>query len=710
MIRLRYLTLSVLAVLIVVSTVPLVSSDVLRGEFTVPTWVKNTAGWWASDQIPDSAFLQGIQYLIKEGIIIVEIPTEIDSEAAEEVPGWVKNTAGWWAEDKIHDTTFVSGIKYLIGKGILVVTEPQVEVAKCNFKGKEVVCSLTEKEVVEINDFYMEVNGGSCTYCVSWAHVGKDYRFQIETFDERHGKYIDGVKISAKIISKGGELRHDFGQVTTDDGIYKSSITIPNMDWYAGNILSVTGEYYGVEKTMEKEFEVFAGRSSGGGQNKGTMQSTTLYPTNSTTDGASSFTELKGAHSVDTFTIGSSTYAIVASQSDDGVQIIDISGLGVPSQGVPFSGILAKDAETDGANGFTELDGARNVATYTITSATASELSLTSTNYAIVAGLADDGLQIIDIGNPAAIVAKDAETDNANGFGELVGAYGIATFTISSNSTYRGAIVTANTAGSVVSVDITNPTAIFEKDVETDGNNSFAELNGPRGVATFTIGSSTYAIVASQSDDGVQIIDISNPAAIVAKDNETDGANGFTELNGAHGVATSSFPSSWYNSTKKVVDIYDVDGDSNTTELFTPTYAIVASVDDDGVQMIDISNPAAIRALDAETDGVNGFDELDGAAGVSTFTCGNRIYAIVSSNADDGIQLIDITNPINIVAVTSQSDETTVDGVVYNRGFTELDGARNVTMVTVGGIQYAIVTGQSDNGIQIVEPSCQRAG
>ena len=220
MIRLQYLTLSVLVVLIVVSTVPLVSSDVLRGEFTVPNWVKNTAGWWASDQIPDSAFLQGIQFLIKEKIIIVQIP-DVDSEVVEEVPGWVKNTAGWWAEDKIHDIAFVSGIKYLIGKGILVVMEPQVEEAKCNFKGKEVVCSLTEKEVVEINDFYMEVNGGTCTYCVNWTHVGKEYHFQIETFDERHGKYIDGVKISAKIISKGGELRHDFGEVTTDDGIYK---------------------------------------------------------------------------------------------------------------------------------------------------------------------------------------------------------------------------------------------------------------------------------------------------------------------------------------------------------------------------------------------------------------------------------------------------------------------------------------------------------
>ena len=243
-----YRFLSILSILVIISTIPFVSSEVIRGESTVPDWVKNTAGWWASEQIDDSAFLQGIQYLIKEGIIVVEIPTEIDSEVVEEVPGWVKNTVGWWAEDKIHDTTFVSGIQYLISKGIMVV-EQEVE---------EVV-----EEVVEIKDFYMEVNGGSCSYCMNWAYVGDEYYLQIETYDEQHGKYIDGVEISAKIISKGGELRHDFGEVTTEDGVYKNSITIPSMDWYAGNILSVTGEYYGVEKTIEKEFEVF--KNQGGG-------------------------------------------------------------------------------------------------------------------------------------------------------------------------------------------------------------------------------------------------------------------------------------------------------------------------------------------------------------------------------------------------------------------------------------------------------------
>ena len=116
---------------------------------------------------------------------------------------------------------------------------------------------------MEINDFYIEVNSGSCSYCVNWTYVGKEYHFQIETFDERNGKYIDGVKISAKIISKDGELRYDIGQITTEDGIYVSSVHISSMDWYAENILSVTGEYNGVEKTIEKEFEVFVKKRGG---------------------------------------------------------------------------------------------------------------------------------------------------------------------------------------------------------------------------------------------------------------------------------------------------------------------------------------------------------------------------------------------------------------------------------------------------------------
>jgi len=50
---------------------PVVVDRVNIDETSIPAWIKNNAGWWATDQIDDSAFLQGIQYLVQKGIIVV---------------------------------------------------------------------------------------------------------------------------------------------------------------------------------------------------------------------------------------------------------------------------------------------------------------------------------------------------------------------------------------------------------------------------------------------------------------------------------------------------------------------------------------------------------------------------------------------------------------------------------------------------------------
>ena len=92
-------------------------------EAVVPSWIKNNAGWWASDQIPDSAFLLGIQHLIKEGIMVIPTPETPKSSGSQEVPTWIKNTAGWWAEDKISEVEFVNAIQYLIKNGIVIINE-----------------------------------------------------------------------------------------------------------------------------------------------------------------------------------------------------------------------------------------------------------------------------------------------------------------------------------------------------------------------------------------------------------------------------------------------------------------------------------------------------------------------------------------------------------------------------------------------------------
>ena len=87
----------------------------------IPSWIKNNAGWWADGQIPDSVFLQGIQYLIKEGIMIIPPTAQETSSGSSEVPDWIKNNAGWWADGQIPDSAFVKGIQFLIKEGIFDV-------------------------------------------------------------------------------------------------------------------------------------------------------------------------------------------------------------------------------------------------------------------------------------------------------------------------------------------------------------------------------------------------------------------------------------------------------------------------------------------------------------------------------------------------------------------------------------------------------------
>ena len=90
-------------------------------ESTIPKWIKNNAEWWAGGMIGDSTFLQGIQYLIKEGIMVIPSTVTSGSSGSQEVPGWIKSNAEWWADGVIDDGTFLQGIQYLVKEGIIKV-------------------------------------------------------------------------------------------------------------------------------------------------------------------------------------------------------------------------------------------------------------------------------------------------------------------------------------------------------------------------------------------------------------------------------------------------------------------------------------------------------------------------------------------------------------------------------------------------------------
>jgi hypothetical protein len=92
----------------------------------IPAWIKNTAGWWANNQIPDEEFVKSLQFLVENNIINVK-SSEKTQTTLQVIPSWIKNAAGWWANNQIPDEEFLKGINFLVDNGILVIDLPNIE-------------------------------------------------------------------------------------------------------------------------------------------------------------------------------------------------------------------------------------------------------------------------------------------------------------------------------------------------------------------------------------------------------------------------------------------------------------------------------------------------------------------------------------------------------------------------------------------------------
>ena len=57
-------------------------------------------------------------------VMIAAFPLAVTAQS-DAIPSWIKNTAGWWAEDQISETEFVNSIEYLIDSGIIQVSSQQ---------------------------------------------------------------------------------------------------------------------------------------------------------------------------------------------------------------------------------------------------------------------------------------------------------------------------------------------------------------------------------------------------------------------------------------------------------------------------------------------------------------------------------------------------------------------------------------------------------
>ena len=366
----------------------------------------------------------------------------------------------------------------------------------------------------------------------------------------------------------------------------------------------------------------------------------TTSPVAFVTDGVDGFEELEGPKGVTAVAIGSSTYALVASYSDNGVQIINITD---PFRPVPLAAV------TDGVDGFEELKGARDIATATIGSST----------YAIVTASADHGIQIINITDPS----NPVPTSHISSIPDtrFNDPREVTTVTIGS-STY--ALVAADGSG-VHIIDITDPSNPVSVASVQDGINGFDALGNSRGIITTAIGSSTYAIVAA-FEGAVQIMDITDPSEPTPVGSVHDSQD--TALRGAIAVTTFTSGSS--------------------------TYALVVAQTDDSVQIIDItdlSNPDPVAFVQ---HGVAGFDALRYPESITTVTFGSSTYAIVVAFID-GIQIIDVTDPSNPTPAASVYSSDT--------RFGDFRLPEDLAVIEVDSRTYALIASNRGNGVQIID-------
>ena len=101
---------------------PTLADNGLVPEVVIPQWVKEIAGLWCADEIGSSDFVQVIQWMIKEGLIMVpqdSVTTQTSTSSG--VPDWIQFNACIWDQGEIGDKEFSTTLQWLIDNGIIKI-------------------------------------------------------------------------------------------------------------------------------------------------------------------------------------------------------------------------------------------------------------------------------------------------------------------------------------------------------------------------------------------------------------------------------------------------------------------------------------------------------------------------------------------------------------------------------------------------------------
>jgi hypothetical protein len=86
----------------------------------IPDWIHDDVLLWSEEKIIDAKFINVINYLIENEIIIIN---QNQSEILEvkKIPSWIRIIAEWWTNGTIDDKTFVNSLEFLVQKSIIPI-------------------------------------------------------------------------------------------------------------------------------------------------------------------------------------------------------------------------------------------------------------------------------------------------------------------------------------------------------------------------------------------------------------------------------------------------------------------------------------------------------------------------------------------------------------------------------------------------------------
>ena len=472
-------------------------------------------------------------------------------------------------------------------------------------------------------------------------------------------------------------------------------------------------------------------------------------------DEGGTFSGLNGAAGLAIFsnTSTSSTYAVVTGFLDDTVSLIDVSD---PANPALIDTIGTKSAGVKTAVAADIMDGPRNIAFFGNDS-DGTALSCASTARCEVLGIVTnfqtDSVTVLNFTDPEDkiyFLSNYTQVDGAaakagsqsgnfykdhanisylagllNQWSALDGAWDVATWENATNNT-EYAIVTGFNDDGLTIFNMTDPAQFLYVSTNLtdaiDGGASNGpgtdradlELDGPTGIETFYIpqdgqgvAAIPYAILTAFVDDGIQILDLSDPehwplvkqrsgypggsftgsaggiVAAGAYSNATDAADGFENLNGAIDVAV-------WNTTAKA------------------HYGIVVAQLDNSFTILDLSDPTAklFEKQIANGSGTYGTSwDITGPTAVSVFEVDgtNHYVAAIATNGTtgSGVSLIDLYVPSNPQPLTTviRDGQVGSDGNLFNL----LGDAQSIDTFTLKGIHYAAVTSYDDDAITIIQ-------